>query len=287
MNDTHPLDVPERLTVSEGNGGMPKVIVTTPWSTAEIYLHGAHVSHFQKLGEPPMLFMSGSSAFAPGNPIRGGVPIIFPWFGGRDGFPAHGYARTAEWSLNARSLHSDGSISLFFRLLETTGLDLDYIVTIGETLVMELVVKNVGTEDTTFETCLHTYFQIGSIDTVSVRGLTGVSYLDKVLTGEFSETGETIHIGSEVDRVYYDTTATVEIIDPTFGRIISVKKSGSVSTVVWNPWVAKSKAMPDFGDEEYLTMICVESGNVGKNQTTLTPNDSTSLKVELASKPLN
>ena len=41
-----------------GKGGLPLVRVTTPWSTAEIYLNGAHVTHFQKNGEPPLIFMS-------------------------------------------------------------------------------------------------------------------------------------------------------------------------------------------------------------------------------------
>ena len=73
------------VELTTGKGGLPLVKVRTPWSTAEIYLHGAHVTHFQKNGEPPLLFMSAKSHFAPGQPIRGGVPVCFPWFGNRDG----------------------------------------------------------------------------------------------------------------------------------------------------------------------------------------------------------
>jgi D-hexose-6-phosphate mutarotase len=34
-------------------------------------------------------------------------------------------------------------------------------------------------------------------------------------------------------------------------HVSSVAKSGSASTVVWNPWQAKAAAMADFGDDEY------------------------------------
>src|SRR5271154_4025956 len=90
-------EIPGRVKVATGNGGLPKVVVTTNVSTAEIYLHGAHVAGFQKNGEPPLLFLSRLSRFAPGESIRGGVPVCFPWFGSREGDVAHGFARLAEW----------------------------------------------------------------------------------------------------------------------------------------------------------------------------------------------
>src|SRR5580658_1238392 len=85
-------EISGRVKVAAGNGGLPKVVVTTNVSTAEIYLHGAHVTGFHKNGEPPLLFMSAKSHFTPGEPIRGGVPVCFPWFGSREGDVAHGFA---------------------------------------------------------------------------------------------------------------------------------------------------------------------------------------------------
>jgi D-hexose-6-phosphate mutarotase len=86
-----------------------------------------------------------------------------------------------------------------------------------------------------------------------------------------------------VDRIYLDTAHTVEIRDESLRRVIRVEKEGSASTVVWNPWTAKAKAMQDFGDEEYTGMICVESGNVALNKVKLPPGKSTRLKVKLSS----
>ncbi len=262
-----------------------KLAVVTQWSVAEIYLQGAHITRFQKKGEVPLLFMSEESDFIMGKPIRGGVPIIFPWFGGREGFPAHGFARTSEWSLEETSLLATGVVTLRFRLPTIDALDADFVVHVGEQLTMELIVKNTGAQDAIFETCLHTYFQIGAIHSISIRGLAGCSYLDKVLGGMFTETQESIHIEGEVDRVYFDTTAAVEIIDTQLRRKILVTKSGSNSTVVWNPWIAKSQRMPDFGDDEYLQMVCVESGNVADDRITLVPGSKGNIKVEVSSEP--
>ncbi len=278
------------IVISPGQGGLPRLLITTPASTAEIYLHGAHVTAFQKNGEPPLLWMSAESLFAPGKAIRGGVPVCFPWFGPKAGAPAHGYARLTEWNLAATSAAPDGRVTVRLRLPENlegvpyTG-SVEFIVTVGDTLTMELQVNNHSTESVTFEEILHTYFTVGDIAAISVKGLHGVHYLDKV-GGTTLKTDEddAIRFTAETDRVYLDTTHTVEITDPQLRRLIRIEKSGSASTVVWNPWVAKSKAMADFGDEEYHQMVCVESGNVGAAQTTLAPGVANTLKVVLSSR---
>src|SRR6267154_6479958 len=96
------MKLPDSVRIEVGQGGLERVVVKTPLADAEIYLHGAHVTHFQPRGQKPLLFMSGKSSFEAGKPIRGGIPICFPWFGarqdGRQG-PAHGFARLLEWEL--------------------------------------------------------------------------------------------------------------------------------------------------------------------------------------------
>ena len=281
MSDPHPLEIPGRFVISEGHGGLPKITVTTGTSTAEIYLHGAHVTHFQKHGEAPLLFMSAASEYHAEKPIRGGVPVIFPWFGPREGLPAHGFARNVRWELIDRIVLPDGSVRVHFRMPAIEFHEVEYFVTVGESLSLELVVDNSSVREISFETCLHTYFNIGAIEAVSISGLKDCGYYDKVRETGALETAPAIRIGGEVDRVYFDTTAPVEIHDAALGRTIRVEKSGSASTIVWNPWIEKSKRMADFGDEEYHRMVCVESGNVGKNKTVLPPGGSSSLKVLL------
>jgi D-hexose-6-phosphate mutarotase len=283
--------IPNRVQFVSGNGGLTKAIVTTPPSTAEIYLHGAHVTGFQKNDEPPLLFMSASSLFAPDKAIRGGVPICFPWFGSREGLPAHGFARVTAWELVATTALPDGGVSLRFQLPENAGGanafrgKAEFFVTVNDRLTMELQVTNTTAEPLSFEECLHAYFSVGDINDVAIAGLKGAAYLDKTANSARKlESDNAIKIVSETDRVYLDTAGMVEIHDAKLRRVIRVEKTNSASTVVWNPWIAKAKAMADFGDEEFRQMVCVEAGNVGESQVTLAPGQSSVLKVSLHSR---
>jgi len=159
---------------------------------------------------------------------------------------------------------------------------------VDERLSLRLDVTNRSPDEPlTFENCLHSYFQVGDISTVSITGLKGVGYLDKVHHfAARTQTDDVLRVESEVDRVFLDTAHLVEIEDPGLHRRIRIEKTGSLSTVVWNPWVAKAQQMPDFGTDEYRKMVCVESGNVASNQITLAPGGTSTLTVVLSSQPL-
>ena len=294
LADLRKHEIPQRVTIVKGGGDLPKISVKTDWSTAEIYLLGAHVTGFQKNGEPPLLFMSSASQFTVGKAIRGGVPIIFPWFGAREGFPSHGFARVTEWEFEESFATPDGSVTLRFRLptvahaAGSPSEDVTFAVTVSDRLTMELNVANPSrTENLSFENCLHTYFAIGDIAEVEIAGLAGKTYIDKVDNFRPKlESAEAVRISSETDRVYLNTTGPVEIHDSRCHRKIRVEKIGSASTVVWNPWADKAKQMSDFGDDEYKQMICVEAGNVAQNKINLAPGESASLKVILSSLPI-
>lgn len=288
------FEIPGRVTILEGNGELPKVEVNSDAARGEIYLHGAHVTDFQLNGEPPLLFTSQCSRFARHQPIRGGIPIILPWFGAREGEPAHGFARLVDWELHETTALPEGGATLRFSLPETSASAMwptftaHYVVTVTSRLTLELIVTNCSRDQQfVFENCLHSYFHVGDISQVAVHGLQGAGYLDKAdnYTAKV-ETADAITVSSEADRTYLDTTSTVEIRDRSLGRKIIVEKSGSKSTVVWNPWIAKSQQMPDFGDEEYRQMICVESGNVGRNKIVLPPGRSSLLRVTISSAAL-
>jgi glucose-6-phosphate 1-epimerase len=283
-----------RVTFLDGQGELPMIELTTAWSTAEIYLHGAQVTQFRKKDEPPLLFVSQCSRFTEGQPIRGGIPVIFPWFGPREGLGQHGFARIKPWDLREFTPAPDGSVSVRFRLPDCPeasafhAFTADYMVTVNQALTLQLIVTNQSKDaEFTFENCLHSYFEVGDVTAISINGLKGLSYLDKVAGFvEKTETSNTLRIASEVDRVYLDSTGAVEIFDPRLGRKIVVEKQGSASTVVWNPWITKARQMPDFGDEEYERMVCVESGNVASNSINLPPGGSSTLTVKLSSETL-
>ena len=163
---------------------------------------------FKRKTNRPLLFLSQLSRFTEGVPIRGGIPIIFPWFGSREGQSAHGFARVETWELREVAQTSAGEVTVRFVLPELPAAALfgkfsvDYWVTVGKTLVAQLAVTNLSdSQDLRFEDCLHTYFHVGDIGAVSITGLKGSDYLDK--TESFirkTERDEHLKISRETDR---------------------------------------------------------------------------------------
>jgi D-hexose-6-phosphate mutarotase len=283
------------VELTTGLGGLPLVKIRTPWSAAEIYLHGAHITQFQKNGEPPLLFMSAKSHFAAGQPIRGGVPVCFPWFGNRDGGPSHGFARITEWQLVKTDVAQDGTVKLQFALPGIAGnsnwnsLRTDFSVTVSDTLTMELVTANESCDRSLeIENCLHTYFHVGNIGAVSISGLRGAPFDDFAAGANGARrSGEdsVLRITKETNRVYPNHASVVEIRDERLKRTIRVEKFNSHSTIVWNPWTTQ-KLPGDFDPAEHEQMVCAESGNVKQNKISLAPGQTASLKVALSSAPL-
>ena len=268
--NTH-FDLPGILKLDSGPGNLTRITVTGPQANATIYQHGAQVALFQPHGERPVLFMSQQSQYADGKPIRGGVPIIFPWFGAHpidSTAPAHGTVRLTDWNLISTELRADGVVELVFAFPPF----LKYRVAIGRQLTMTLEVHNPGPTPLKFEEALHTYFAVSDIRHCSVTGLENARY-DSSVEGVTDKSQGTAPIlfTAETDRLYLNTRSTCVIHDPVWQRHISVEKSGSDSTVVWNPWIAKAKAMPDFGDNEWPGMLCIETVNARVNAITLPP----------------
>lgn len=288
-------EIPNHVKIADGNGGLPKVLVTAKSGSAEIYLHGAHVTAFQKNGGPPLIFMSRKSEFADGKAIRGGVPICFPWFGPREGSVVHGFARITEWNLTKTSADANGNVKLVFALPDDVSVKanwpvakVNFIVTVSDKLTMELAIANLSPEIFGFENCLHTYFQIGDINQVSISGLEPLPFDDFAAgAGGTRRNAENsiLKITKETNRVYFDSPQTVEVRDEKLKRIIRIDKHNSKSTVVWNPWTTQ-KLPDDFDPPEYQNMVCVESGNVKQNKIALPPGQTFDLKVVISSKPL-
>ena len=274
------------VTFHDTPGGLVRISIATPLATAEVYLQGAHIARYQPADAAPVLFLSEKTHLAPGKAIRGGVPIIFPWFGARAGHPespAHGFARTMEWELESLVRLDNDDIHLVLRLSSNAAtlaqwpheFTIRHRITIGAKLHMALEVENRSDATFTFEEALHTYLAVGDVRSASVTGLENTSFLDKVDSGQRKQEGiEPIRFAGETDRVYLDTTTTCIFEDPTLARRIAVEKSGSATTVVWNPWIAKAKDMADFGDDEWPAMLCIETTNADTNRITLPPSST-------------
>ncbi|HUB27630.1 MAG TPA: D-hexose-6-phosphate mutarotase [Tepidisphaeraceae bacterium] len=263
-----------------------KITLTNPDSEAQLYPYGSHVSSWKPKGQKDVLFLSKSSLFTPGKAIRGGVPIIFPWFGPRQGHPespAHGFARTTMWNVAGCDNRPNGSCAMSLELTSSDATRaiwpndflLRFTIAAEKKLTLSLSVTNTGRAPFTFEEAMHTYLAIGDIRQTTITGLAGVQYIDKVDKFTRKTPGpEPIVISGETDRVYLNTRSTCVVDDGAWKRKISVAKENSNATVVWNPWIEKAKAFADFGDDEWPEMVCIETCNVGENSVTLEPGKS-------------
>ena len=276
-----------------GPGGLTEAVLTAPGGSATVALHGAHVTGFVPAGAQPVLWMSRKSWFQPGKPIRGGIPVCFPWFSGsgpkRDS-PYHGFARLMEWQVETTGTRPDGRTFLAMRLRADqrtraywpSDFELQYVVTVGRELELTLRTHNPGPGPFTITHALHSYFAVGDVRQVRIHGLAGTEYIDTVGPPERKRQGpDPIRFEGETDRTYLNTTATCILEDPVLARRITVAKSGSASTVVWNPWSDKAARMEDYADDEWPGMVCIETANVDENAVTLAPDGEHTLTARI------
>jgi glucose-6-phosphate 1-epimerase len=278
------FEIPGIAKIIDGRGGLHCIQVTTPRTSGEIYLHGAHVTSWKPAGAEEVLYVSSKSKWQDGTAIRGGVPVCFPWFSSRaedPRSPAHGLVRTKSWQLEGIT-HADHDVTVAVstvadELTRKTWFGdyrLLFCATFGDQLRLELIVTNQGSSSIRFEEALHSYFRVGNAAAAKMRGLHGVAYIDKTdAQREKHQRGDLV-ISAETDRIYRNTLATVEIEDPAARRRILVAKENSRDSVVWNPWPEKAKAMADLGTGEWRHFVCVETCNVGDHAINLAPAQS-------------
>lgn len=266
------------LEVLEVNG-LPVIRISTPHACARIALQGAQVLEWQPAGHLPVMWVSRRAVYEPGRGVRGGVPVCWPWFGaGQPGQPAHGFVRTRLWELRETSWQGENLVvrlglrdSADTRVIWNHAFNLELRVTIGHTLEIALMTHNAGDKAFTITEALHSYFHVGNIFRTKISGLDKTHYFDKVQGVDQVLQHGPIRIEGETDRIYIDTDATCVIADNALDRRISVAKSGSHSTVVWNPWEDKTLGFADMQAQEFRQMVCVETCNAGKDVVTVAP----------------
>jgi glucose-6-phosphate 1-epimerase len=282
-----------QIAFSLDPGGMPLIDVRNAHATARVALNGGNVVAFQPHGQAPVLFLSERSQFRAGKAIRGGIPICWPWFGPHAGDPAkpqHGFARTMPWSVERVGVLPGGESEVELGLVDSDAtralwpqpFALRLQVVIGAALEVALTARNMADAPITCTAALHSYFAVGDIVRVQVDGLDGREYVDKIDGDRRKVQTGPVTFGAETDRVYLGTDAPVTIVDAALERSIDVQASGSRSTVVWNPWIDKARAMSDFGDDEYRRMLCVETANALDDAVTIAPGGEHRLWTRIA-----
>jgi len=273
------------VTFTQGENGFPLALITTPDATAAITPYGAHLlSYSPHTDGQDLLFLSEKAIFNEGTPIRGGVPICWPWFGSRENSPDHGLARSRMWQVIDSELLKNDECALTFELTDSPKtyalwhhrFALTLRVTVGKKLTMELTTHNRDTTPFTITQALHTYFSVDDITQTTISGLEGCIYSDKTDNGCEKSEEVPIAIKGEVDRVYHHEGGEIRIGEGR--RTLHIAAEGSKTAVVWNPWIRVCAQKADLASEDYQKMVCVESATIGNDSITLKPNESFSLK---------
>ncbi len=289
----------------EGPGG-PILEIKTEQCEAKVSAYAAHIATWTPTppGEArpsPGLFCSPRTLWGGGKAIRGGIPICWPWFGGRENdpkpdgkaSPAHGFARTRPWHIEGVRLEDNGRVEVTFLLVSDDdtlaiwphAFEARLVASLGSTLNVSLVVKNVDDAAFEMEGALHTYLTVSNVEHIKVHGLEGTKFFDKVKGEPGTSGSEALTFSGETDTVYSGTKAAVVIEDPGLSRSIRVEKSGSMSTVVWNPWLVKATAMTDLGGDAWRSFVCVEAANVGAHKVPLSPGATHTLSTRISIPP--
>lgn len=266
--------------------------VETNLCNATIAFQGAQITEWQPLDDTfhdePILWLARAPDYLAGKSVRGGIPICWPWFGDSSTQPqAHGFARNMTWLLLSAECLGDGTIRMTWRLEDSERtrdiwphrFRLDLEMDIGATLELALTTTNLDAEPFSITQGLHTYLHVGDIRRTVVKGLEGTYYLDKLAGFARRYQDDAIEFDGPVDRIYFGTHHPVDIEDRVLGRRIRVGKSGSQSTVVWNPGLRVPSGMEE---EEHREMLCVEATNAADDIISIAPGKSHTIETRLS-----
>ena len=284
---------PGRIAFRFGEAGLPVVSLACKYGACEVSLYGGHVLGYTPAGLGPVLFLSKKSAFEPGKPIRGGIPVCWPWFGPAaegSGNPLHGFARIMQWDLRATEYSGEATelrLSLaddgLTRRMWDFAFGLTLRIRLEQHLSLELVTENRDTRPLDFSQGFHPYFRVSDINAVSVHGLDGAVYTDHPSPEPKRQHGA-LTIQAETNRIYTPEKNEIAIRDAKLNRATLVTFSGTRNAVVWNPWAERIKTFGDLAEDDYTRMLCVEPVNRGDTSITLEPNERHTLSMSIQAK---
>jgi glucose-6-phosphate 1-epimerase len=281
--------------------GLETLLIDTELARCEIALNGAQVLSFVPRSDGRDLLWCSSGRLAPGRPVRGGVPVCWPWFARQDRPPEaiqHGFVRRMRWRVTTCAERTDGQVRVVMQLTAPEdgwpdGLGWPMACTpeleivIGEALQLSLCTRNAGDAPVTLTQALHTYFRIGDVRRIGLDGLQGLRYLDKL--HDFAEFGQDAPwtFDGACDRIYLRSGSRHRIDDPVLDRSIRIESKCSSSTVVWNPGADGIAALGDVPLADWYQYVCVEAANCAPlDRVTVGPGEETLLVQRISAVPL-
>lgn len=274
------VPLPEGVALVQAHG-VDALQVETPAASAELLLDGAHLTSWAPAGEQDLLWLSPDSAFGEGEAVRGGIPLIGPWFGpGRDLAMAvkHGWLRNIRWDLTAAERDGDEVVLTLSTPEDAKALRASVTCRIGAELAVDLTLT-AGPRRLEIEAALHTYLAVSDVREIEIRGLEGAAFLDNTRDLAPDVLGEEpLRLSGSTDRIV-DSAAEVTVVDEKAGRRIVSTPRGTAKTVVWNPWDTLAAGMADIPDDAWPGFVCLEPAVAKDGFVTLASGQSHTLGV--------
>lgn len=237
---------------------------------ASVAPFGAQVLSWSTADGVERLYLSPDAVFDGALPIRGGIPVCFPQFNVRGPLPKHGIARTLRWQPQPSDDPACASFTLrdseATRRLWPHAFEARLSVQLSSGC-LHLGFEALNSSDSapwSFTFALHSYLRVRNIGQARLAGLQGLGFWDALTDrrGQIERAGE-LGFDGPVDRVYSGVPAhaAFELREP--GRRLRITQSETLAdTVVWNPGVELSAALPDMPRDGYLQMLCVEAAGI-------------------------
>ena len=267
--------------------GIPALLIQTPFSRAAVSLFGAQILSFAPNNEADWLWLSPQCAPLP-KPIRGGIPICWPWFakeGQTQEVVQHGFARTAQWQITEQRIDPRGSIKLGLSPMEPlhASLSVQLTMTFSEVLHLSLITRNHSQKTVAVTQAFHSYLAVEDANQLTINGLGGCTYFDKLANFEKRQQAlGTITEKPPFDRIYHDGEGQYELLDRVSGKLRFMTSTGSNTVVLWNPGSVAATAMADVGGEQSHRFVCLEVANARDDVVHLGPSQSHTLSMTLA-----
>lgn len=270
------------MCLSDSSPDYPIFEINHSTCVARVALHGAHVMSWRPVDEEEVLYLSPVAVLKEGKAIRGGVPVCWPWFNAHPAdpdMPSHGIARTRFWNFVAASESDEGVV---FNFEMTEGIwSAALILKLGDALEVILETRNPNEIPVVVSGALHPYFAVSDIEHVRIVNLDGEEYLDTVGKPTRRVQKGVLTFKGEVDSIY-DSSNSLLLVDDLSGRTLLIEKSGSPSTVVWNPWVEKSAALEDLPDDGYRKFCCIEAAIANDKAVIVMPGTVCTLSTKIS-----
>lgn len=280
---------PDGITHLADPGGRAAIRLDAAGGNAVVAATGAQVLSW-RTPHGEMLWTASRPEYAAHKPVRGGVPLVFPWFGdhaARTDLPAHGFARNLEWRVAAE--HAGPEVVLVAEHDATTlamwphAFRAQLSVALAAELTIAMTVENRGDAPFRFEQALHSYFAVGDVATASVHGLDGVPFVEQARGGEVgADRGTPVRFAGETDRIYQGTPDTLVLHAPTLRRTLRLRTQGARSAIVWNPWMTKTARLSQMAPDDWRAFCCIESANVREHAVELAPGQRHTLALHVA-----